>query len=117
VRNFGEEVAHAAEFQVIICSAEKGEQRPNPAVGKISKADLLAALKASSDYCDSVYDALTDATDAQTVKLFGRDFSKFGALYFNVIHNNETYGTMVPYMRLRNIVPPTSEPRDAGKKQ
>jgi hypothetical protein len=66
----------------------------------------LAALKASSDYCDSVYDALTDTTAAQTVKLFGRDFSKFGALYFNVIHNNETYGTMVPYMRLRNIVPP-----------
>jgi uncharacterized damage-inducible protein DinB len=117
VRNFGEEVAHAAEFQVIICSAAKGEQRPNPAVGKTSKTDLLAALKASSDYCDSVYDALTDATAAQTVKLFGRDFSKFGALYFNVIHNNETYGTMVPYMRLRNIVPPTSEPRDTGKKQ
>jgi hypothetical protein len=80
---------------------------PNPAAGKTSKADLLAALKASSDYCDVVYDSLTDAALAQPVKMFGRDISKQGALYFNVSHNNETYGTMVVYMRLKGIVPPS----------
>ena len=89
VRSFGEEIAHAAEYQVLICSAAKGEQQPNPAAGKTSKADLIAALKASSDYCDGAYAALTDAQFAEPVKLFGRDFTKLGALYFNVIHNNE----------------------------
>jgi len=117
VRTFGEEVAHAAEFQTIICSAAKGEQQPNPAAGKTSKADLIAALKASTDYCDAVYDSLTDATLAQPAKMFGRDFTKMGVLYFNVIHNNETYGTMVPYMRIKGIVPPSSQPRGTGKKQ
>src|SRR5438105_4966784 len=50
VRTFGEEVAHAAEWQMIACSAAKGEQQPNPAAGKTSKADIIAALKVSSDY-------------------------------------------------------------------
>ncbi len=117
VKTFGEEVAHAAEFQSLICGAAKGEQVPNPAAGKTSKADLITALKASSDYCDAVYDSMTDATLGQTVKLIGRDFSKQGALYFNAMHNNETYGTMVPYMRMRNILPPSSEPRGAAQKQ
>ena len=117
VRSFGENIAHAAEYQMMICSAAKGEQQPNPAAGKTSKADLIAALKTSSDYCDAVYAALTDAAFTEPVKLFGRDFTKLGALYFNVIHNNEDYGTMVPYMRMQNIVPPSSEPRGAAKKQ
>jgi hypothetical protein len=51
------------------------------------------------------------------VTMNGRSFSKQGALYLNVIHNNETYGTMVPYMRIKNLVPPSSAPRPAGKKQ
>ncbi len=117
VRTFGEEVAHAAEWQTIACSAAKGEQLPNPAAGKTSKADIIAALKQSSDYCDAVYAALTDASAAQTVKFLGRDITRLGALMFNYGHNNETYGTMVPYMRLHGIIPPTSEPRGAGKKQ
>lgn len=117
VRTFGENIAHVAEYQTIICSAAKGEQQPNPAAGKTSKADLIAALKTASDYCESVYDSLTDAQFTEPVKLFGRNFTKLGALYFNVIHNNEDYGTIVPYMRMQHIVPPSSEPRGAAKKQ
>ena len=117
VRTFGEEIAHAAEYQVLICSGAKGEQKPNPAAGKTSKADIIAALKESSEYCDAIYDSLTDATLGDKVKMLGRDISKQGALYFNVIHNNEDYGTIVPYMRLQGIVPPSSEPRGAAKKQ
>ena len=117
VRTFGEEVGHAAQFQMIICAAAKGETPANPAEGKTSKADLMAALKASSDYCDAVYDSLTDADAATQVKMFGRDWTKLGVLYFNAVHNNETYGTMVPYMRMKDIVPPSSEPRGAGKKK
>ena len=115
VRTFGEEVAHAAQFQVIICGAAQSEQPANPAEGKTSKADLIAALKASAAYCDAVYDSVTDTTLAQPVKMFGRDFTKQGVLYFNAVHNNETYGTMVPYMRMKDIVPPTSEPAPAKK--
>ena len=117
VRSFGEQIAHVTQAQMGICSAAKGEQPGNPAAGKTSKADLVAAFKASSDYCDTAYDALTDAVAAQPTKMFGRDSTRLGALYFNVIHNNETYGTLVPYMRLKDIVPPSSEPRGGMKKQ
>jgi hypothetical protein len=116
VRTFGENIAHAAEYEVMICSAAKGESQPNPAAGKTSKADLIAALKTAAEYCDSVYASFTDAQFTDPVKLFGRDFTKLGALYFNVIHNNEDYGTIVPYMRIQGIVPPSSEPRGAAKK-
>jgi len=117
VRTFGEEVGHAAQFQMVFCAAAKGEPPTNPAEGKTTKADLVAAVKASSDYCDAVYDSMTDAAATQPIKLFGRDWTKLGVLWFNVAHNNETYGTMVPYMRIKGIVPPSSEPRPAGKKQ
>ena len=37
---------------------------------KTSKGEAVAALKASIDYCDSVYDGLTNATAAEPIKLF-----------------------------------------------
>jgi uncharacterized damage-inducible protein DinB len=117
VRTFGEEVAHAAQLQMAICGAAQGEELKNPAEGKASKADLLAALKTSSDYCDSAYAAFKDSQASQIVQTLGRDWTKLGILYFNVIHNNETYGTMVPYLRMKNIVPPSSEPRRLGRKK
>jgi hypothetical protein len=43
------------------------------------------------------------------VKLFGTDTPKLGVLNFNNVHNMEHYGNLVTYMRIKNIVPPTSE--------
>jgi len=118
VRPFGGEVGHAAEWQMITCAMAKGEKPTNPAEGKTSKTDLLAALKTAFDYCDAVYNSLTDASAMENVKgLGGRDMTRLSVLWFNVSHNNETYGTMVPYLRLKGIVPPSSEPRPQGKKQ
>src|SRR5712664_3329812 len=51
----------------------------------------------------------TDASATQTVKLFGMDMPKFGVLNINHAHDMEHYGNLVTYMRLKNIVPPTSE--------
>jgi hypothetical protein len=34
-------------------------------------------------------------------------------LYFTVAHAYEHYGNLVTYMRLKNIVPPSSEPKPA----
>ena len=117
VRSFGGEVAHAAEWQMNTCGWAKGEPTTNPAAGKTSKADLVAALKSAFAYCDSVYDSLTDGNATQMVKAMGgREMTRLSVLWFNVSHNNETYGTMVPYMRIKGIVPPSSEPRPQEKK-
>jgi hypothetical protein len=89
----------------------QGEQKKGNAAGKTSKAELSAALKASFDYCDPVYDSMTDAAGAQMVKMFGHDKTKLGVLNFNIAHDNEMYGQMVAYMRIKGIVPPSSEGR------
>jgi uncharacterized damage-inducible protein DinB len=114
VRSFGQIVGHVADGNYSLCSAAQGEKSPNTASvekTKTSKADLVAALNESFAYCDKAYDALTDATAAEKVK-FGRgDMARLGVLTFNNMHDYEHYGNLVTYMRLKGVVPPSSEPR------
>jgi uncharacterized damage-inducible protein DinB len=111
VRTYGQIVGHVADAQYTFCSQALGETNPALKIEqtKTSKADLVAALKQAVAYCDKAYDTMTDASGAQTVKLFGGDTPKLGVLTVNNIHNMEHYGNMVTYMRIKNIVPPTSE--------
>jgi hypothetical protein len=109
VRTFGELIGHVANAQLAICGTAKGETKHGDAASKTSKADLVEALKTSNAYCDGVYGSMTDADGNATVKLFGRDRSKLGALNLNVAHDNEMYGTIAVYLRLKGIVPPSSE--------
>lgn len=111
VRTYGEMIAHIADAQMMLCGAAKGEMKRGSAAGKTSKIDLSAALKASFDYCDPVYDSMTDAAGTQAVKVMGQNKTKLGVLFVNVTHDNEMYGQMVAYMRIKGIVPPSSEGR------
>lgn len=113
VRSFGQLLGHIADAQYMFCSAVLG--KPNPAQGvektKTSKADLIAALKEAFAYCDSAYAGMTDAKLAETVKFFGREQARATVLSFNTAHNNEHYGNIVTYLRMKGIVPPSSERR------
>lgn len=111
VRSYGQLVGHVADAQYLFCSVALGEKSPAPGIekGKTSKADLIAALKDSFAYCDRAYDGLTDATAVQPVKLFGSDMPKLGALSINNAHTLEHYGNIATYLRIKNLVPPTSE--------
>jgi uncharacterized damage-inducible protein DinB len=111
VRSYGQIIGHLADAQYLFCSTALGEKNPELKIEqtKTSKADLIAALKDAFAYCDKVYDGMTDATATQIVKFFGNDVPKFGALNINIAHNMEHYGNLVTYMRMKNIVPPTSE--------
>ena len=112
VRSFGELASHVAESQYSFCSAAAGEKAPGIKVpGTGTKAELSAAFSAASAYCDKVYQGLTDASAAEPVKMFGGDATRAGALSFNTAHLFEHYGNMVTYMRMKGIVPPSSEPR------
>lgn len=111
VRTYGEIIGHIADVQTMLCAMAKGEQKSGTAGSKTSKADLIAALKASFDYCDPIYDSMTDTAGAKKVKMFGREVTTLGVLNFNVGHDNEMYGTAVVYLRIKGIVPPSSERR------
>ncbi len=117
VRSFGQLVGHIADANYGFCSAVAGEKPPAGGFdgansiekSKSAKADLEKALAASFEYCDKVHASMTDAAGAQMVKLFGNDLPKLSVLEFNTHHEFEHYGNMVTYMRLKNIVPPSSE--------
>jgi uncharacterized damage-inducible protein DinB len=113
VRTFGQLVGHVADAQYMFCSMALGETNPAPGIekSKTSKADLVQALKDSNAYCDKAYNAMTDADAATLVSLFGRKMAKLMALSINTAHDDEHYGNMVTYMRLKGVIPPSSEPR------
>ena len=111
VRSFGQILGHIADANYLFCSAVLGENSPSPGIEKTktTKAELRAALHDGFSYCNRAYDALTDASANETVKAFGQERNKLGALWFNASHNLEHYGNLVVYMRLKGYVPPSSE--------
>ena len=116
VRSYGQIIGHLADAQYLFCSAALGEKNPDLKIEqtKTSKADLIAALKAGFAYCAKAYDGLTDASAGQMVKFFGNDRPRLGVLTVNNMHNMEHYGNLVTYMRMKNIVPPSSEQTPAA---
>ena len=112
VRTFGQIVGHVGDAQYTFCSIVLGEKNPAPKIEetKTSKADLIAALKDAFAYCDKAYDGMTDASATQMVTFFGGDTPRLSVLGANNMHTMEHYGNLVTYMRLKNIVPPSSEP-------
>jgi len=123
VRTFAQQVSHVAFYNFLWCSQAKGEKNPNPGnLDKLtSKAEIMKVLNDAFTYCDSVYNALTDASGAEVVDITqenGRQTRnlRMGLLTLNYGHNNEIYGSMVVYLRMKNLVPPASEPRPQQKK-
>ena len=111
VRSFGQILGHIADANYLFCSTVMGETNPSPGVEKTktAKADLSAALHEAFTYCNRAYETLTDANAGETIKAFGQERSKLGSLWFNASHNLEHYGNIVVYMRMKGIVPPSSD--------
>ncbi len=108
---YGDTARWAADSQARTCSALGGEMKSLNAGAKTSKADLVAALKESFAICDKVVDSMTDAKAAEMVTMGNRQSTRLGALARTISHSNEEYGYMAVYMRLKGIVPPSSEGR------
>jgi uncharacterized damage-inducible protein DinB len=112
VRSLGEIIGHVADSNFAICAIAAGEKPPQGGFekGKKTKAELVKALNDSIAYCDKVGAALDDAKGAAAVPFFGQQMPKLAVFNFNIQHCNEHYGNLVTYMRLKSIVPPSSEP-------
>jgi uncharacterized damage-inducible protein DinB len=118
VRTFGQILGHLANFNFLWCSQAKGEK--NPSQGHdfekaATKAELVKGLNDALTYCDTAYSSLTDASGTETITITqenGRQTQslRMSLLVLNYGHNNEHYGNLVTYMRIKSIVPPSSEP-------
>jgi uncharacterized damage-inducible protein DinB len=111
VRSFGELLGHITDGNVAYCSYIKGEAPPNSDAEKITaKADLIKALNDSFAMCDAAINSMTDEKLLEKVKNAGRGETARGVWVSTAIaHVNEHYGNLVTYMRLKNIVPPSTE--------
>jgi uncharacterized damage-inducible protein DinB len=110
VRSFGEILAHVAGASYLICAGAKGEKSPYAEddfekTAK-TKAEIVKATNDAIAYCDGVFNALTDATAGQVPA--GGQSSRVARLVLQIGHDNEHYGNLVTYFRLKGMVPPSS---------
>ena len=118
IRSFGESVAHLADAQARNCNLVSGAgSKTLDADKKKTKADLLAALKESFAICDAAFAGLTDAQANEMVKMGQSNFqlSKLSLLVSMLAHSNELHGYMSVYLRLKGIVPPSTEAMNANR--
>jgi len=116
VRTFGQLVGHVINANYFFCSQASGEKSPATLNFEtvVDKATLVKGLTDSLSYCDRIYGATTDATFNQPVKMASgagmpaTATVRGAVLMFNVAHNNEHYGNVVVYMRLKGRVPPST---------
>ena len=112
IRPFGQLVAHVSLAQFNMCARLKGEPNPHKddkEEATRTKADQIALLKASTTYCDPLVSGLTDATMTELVKSDQNQVAKGLFPMSLVSHGQEVYGTMAVYLRLKGIVPPSTE--------
>ena len=120
VRPFGELIAHVALSQFGTCAALKGETN-GPHKGEKedaarTKTELVALLKESAAYCEPVLTSLKDEDMIALTKNGNNQVAKGLFLAGTNTHGNEMYGTMAVYLRLKGIVPPSTERANAAKK-
>jgi hypothetical protein len=111
IRTFGGQLGHIANFHYLFCSGEKGV--PNPFVGqdlekKTAKADIVKALADSYAYCDAAFSSLTDQRALELVAQGRGQLARGGVLSNLIAHDNEEYGILTVYLRLKGLVPPST---------
>ena len=120
LRTFGQIIGHVVDANFFFCSQAAGEKSPATADYEqiTDKAALVKALNDSFVYCDRVYAATTDANFIQPMQIAhvvgtGSTNTVRGAvLMYNITHNNEHYGNLAVYMRLKGHVPPSTARAD-----
>jgi uncharacterized damage-inducible protein DinB len=121
VRSFGQIIGHVINANYFFCAQAKGEKSPGTRdYEKVTdKAALVKALNDALAYCDGAYDGTTDAnfTTLVSVAAPSKEQTPRGMiLMFNTTHDEEHYGNLVVYIRLKGHVPPSTARATANKK-
>jgi hypothetical protein len=116
-QSFKDLVAHTADSAMSVCSGYNGERKQLGAASKSSKADLVEALKTAMAECDKAYGALSDAKATEMIEGRQGSRSRLGTLYGNTVHMEHEYAQMAVHLRLKGLVPPSSEGRMGGGKK
>jgi hypothetical protein len=110
VKTFAGEMGHAANTHYFFCARLKGEANPNKNdyEKETDKDTLVKAVTASNDYCSSIINGATDKWLMEMIGQGPQAQPRAAWLAAHIAHSNETYGTVVPYMRMSGVVPPST---------
>jgi uncharacterized damage-inducible protein DinB len=112
IRTFARVVNHITEAQLHSCGAANhtaADALPKVPPETADKAVIVEALKASYAECDKAFAALTDANLSEMLAAGTAKRSRIGLMWGTVSHDNEQYATLALYLRLKGLVPPSSE--------
>jgi uncharacterized damage-inducible protein DinB len=111
---FGETIAHVAEVNNFSCSKFADVSMPagEKVTEKDSKEKLVAALKASFDYCTQTLAKLEDSKLSEPITFFGgRPATRATAVFELIDDLSDHYGQMSIYLRLNGLLPPSAQPK------
>lgn len=111
---FGQLVVHMAETNYLLCS--KAAAVPAPTAEEMkdtdSKDKLVAALKASFDFCSDALAKMDDSKLAETTEGFGG--KQVTRAWLSLVLAGawaDHYAEAAMYLRLNGILPPSAQPK------
>ena len=111
VRTFGQLFQHVAAGQWDTCAAVKGvssrtaEKKQEPK----TKAEFVKGLVDSFAFCDDAFSSTTDENALEFVRQGPNELTRASLLYGLLAHNAEMYGIATVYLRVKGIMPPSTE--------
>jgi hypothetical protein len=112
IRNFGDLMGHVANSHFGACAVLKGVPSPSQGMnipGKQTKAEFVKLMEDSFAFCSDAFSSLTQEKVLEFVKERDGLITRLGVIAHMIAHSNEVYGTAAVYMRMRNLVPPTTD--------
>src|SRR5881227_3182164 len=114
--SYGDVVAHLIkEGNNYLCSAASGMKQPDvdKFAGTDPKDKLVAGLKESFKFCETVLAQIQDAQLGDSIDFFGgRKQTKGMAALITVADWADHYSQMAIYLRLNGLLPPTAKKAD-----
>ena len=132
VRSLVDLFMHAVTAQLYVCGQVAGQRLETPAYARTfkgaasfkdgDKAQVVASLASSFEQCDTMLASLTPDRFNRLVapgflsRVMGEgDAPALALVSVNLAHMYEHYGNVVTYLRLRGLVPPSSESLPPGR--
>ncbi|MGB7866056.1 MAG: DinB family protein [Candidatus Sulfotelmatobacter sp.] len=112
---FGHLVTHIADTNFFLCAKATDVPAPKAEVVKDTDAKdkLLAAAKASFDFCNDVLSKMDDSKLGDSIQLFGpKQFPRAMAALYLANTWADHYAEAAQDLRLNGILPPTAQPKN-----
>lgn len=116
---FGHLMGHITDANNFVCSKISGQETPKADLKETDPKDkVVAAMKASMDFCEKAMAGVKDSDLGQEVELFGGRKGPKAAMVVELpVDWADHYGAAAIYLRLNGILPPTAVARQQAAQQ